>query len=181
MNLRKWVTVSFVTAAVSASSFGGVFAQDVSESHLSAARQAVSAIQATDRFDAILPNIALGLKGDLIANNPDIEEAINEIVDSETLALVSRRADLEIEAAESYAKAMSEEHLLAIAEFYQSDAGKALLQNGPIVARSVEEAAAIWQRGIQRDLTENVGKKLDEVIKREAPAEATEGTEPVSE
>ena len=46
----------------------------------------------------------------------------------------------------------SEADLNAIAEFYNSDAGKKLISDGPIVTRELFKAADIWQRGIARDL-----------------------------
>lgn len=155
-----------LAAVVLAGTPGNAQSQDLSESHMSAARTAISAIEATDRFDNILPNVAQAIKQQLIANNPDLEAQINDVVDSETIAMVSRRADLEKEAASLYGRAISEEHLAEIAAFYQSDAGKALLKNGPIVGREVQAAAGIWQRGVERDLLENVSKKLAEVAPR---------------
>lgn len=177
MKLRKNLVAASVAAVFLGSIQASALAQDISESHLSAAREAISAIEATDRFDNILPNVAQAIKQQLIANNPDLEPQINDVVDSETIAMVSRRGDLEKEAANIYARAVSEEHLLAIAEFYNSEAGKVLLRNGAIVGREVQAAAGIWQRGVERDLLENVSKKLGEVAPRsdaDAVEEATE-------
>jgi hypothetical protein len=137
-------------------------AQDISDAHVAAARGAISALNATDPFDNILPAAAEGLKGRLISNNPDLEDEISNIVDDETIAMVSRRGDLETEAARIYAAAFSEEDLNAIAEFYNTEAGQKLIQNGPIVAREVRSAAQIWARGIERDLLENVVAKMNE-------------------
>lgn len=174
MKLRKILVAASMTAIVFGSVQGSALAQDVTDSHLSAARSAISAIEATDRFDNILPNVAQAIKQQLIANNPDLEEQINNVVDAETIAMVSRRGDLEQEAARAYAKAMSEEHLQEIAAFYNTDAGKALLKNGAIVGREVQAAAGIWQRGVERDLLENVSTKLAEVAPR-AASDAVDG------
>jgi hypothetical protein len=153
-------------------------AQDVTKEHLAAAREAISAIEATDIYDAILPAAAEQLKTRLIANNVDLEDQITQIVDEQSLALVSRRADLEQEAARIYAAAFTEDELKAIAAFYKTEAGKKLLQNGPIVSREVNSSAAIWKRGIERDLLENVTKALNDAGVRtpappvDTPAEA---------
>jgi hypothetical protein len=135
-------------------------AGSVSEAHLKAARAAVSAIDATDMYDGILPEAAAALKQTLIQKNPDLQDAIIRTVDEEALKLASRRADLEREAALSYAKVFSEEELNAIAGFYESPAGKKLISQGPIVVRELTRAAEIWQRGIARDLAEEVAKSL---------------------
>jgi hypothetical protein len=156
-------------------------AQDVSDSHLAAARSAIAELGATDPFDAILPATAQGLKGRLIANNPDLEQEISEIVDEQTLALVSRRGDLEGEAARIYASAFTEEELNAISGFYETEPGKKLLQNGPIIAREVSVSAEIWARGIERDLLENVVKMMNESGLRantEIPAPVEGGAAP---
>ena len=174
MKLRRILVAASMTAFIFGSVQSRALAQELTDSHLSAARSAISAIEATDRFDNILPNVAQAIKQQLIANNPDLEVQINDVVDSETISMVSRRSDLEIEAARAYAQAISEEHLLGIAAFYNSDAGKELLRNGAIVGREVQAAAGIWQRGVERDLLENVSKKLGEVAPR-SPTDTSEG------
>ena len=149
-------------------------ADDISETHLQAARDALSAIHATDAFDRILPAVAQALKGQLIQKDPNFQEDIISIVDKQTLALAQRRADLETESATDYAKAFTEDELKAIATFYNSPAGKTLLEKGPQVTAEIGRAAVIWQRGIARDLAEAVAKEMaaKHPIKEAAPAPA---------
>ncbi|KXF76975.1 hypothetical protein ATN84_13380 [Paramesorhizobium deserti] len=135
-------------------------AQEISESHLAAARQAIAAIDATEQFDAILPRAAQALKAELIQKDPNLEDLITKTVDEQALTLASRRADLETEAARAYANTFSEEELKAISAFYGSPAGKKLISEGPIVTREVLKAANIWQNGIARDLAQSVGDVL---------------------
>ncbi|PSJ49838.1 DUF2059 domain-containing protein [Kumtagia ephedrae] len=144
-------------------------AQEVSEEHLKAARAAVAAIKATDPFDAILPEAAAVLKQTLIQKNPDMQEVIIKTIDDKTLALAPRRTDLEKEAALAYARVFSAEELTAIASFYGSPAGQKLLSDGPIVVRELGKAADIWQRGVARDLANEVGKALDAIVAQNAP------------
>ena len=134
----------------------------ISDSHLQAARAALASIDATARYDGVLPEIALNLKGRLIQANPDLENEIIGIVDEATIALAGRRADLENEAAAVYARAFTEPQLRQIADFYATEAGQALINNGPIVAREVAGAAVVWRRGVERDLFEEVGRRLGE-------------------
>lgn len=137
-------------------------AQDISESHFAAARDALSAIQATDVYDNILLAAAEQLKTRLIANNVDLEAEISQVVDEQAFALVSRRADLENEAARVYASTFTEEELKAITAFYSTEAGKKLLSAGPIASREIAKAARIWSAGIERDLLENVSKAVND-------------------
>lgn len=149
------------------------FGQEVADSHLKAARAAIDAINATDDFDFILPSIAKTIKTDLIQRNPDLQTLIIQTVDEESLALVSRRVDLENEVALTYARSFSEADLTAIAAFYNSDAGKKLLANGPIVSREMTKAVEIWERGLGRDLSAAVAAKLTSVVGAMAPADPT--------
>lgn len=148
-------------------------AQDISEPHLKAARQAVSAFHATDLYDRILPQAAAALKQELIQKNPDQAKLITDTVDTQALALAARRADLEREAALAYAKVFSEQELSEIATFYNSEAGKKLLRDGPIVTREVDKAADIWSRGIGRDLATNVAQELAKVTGQQQDGDAT--------
>lgn len=131
---------------------GSARAQDATPSHLAAARSAVDAVDSTEQFDNILLNAATQIKADLIGSNPDMQSAISDMVDDRALALAPRRGDLENEAARIYAKLFTEQELTAIAAFYNSDAGKKLLKQGPVATREMLAAADVWSNGIVRDL-----------------------------
>lgn len=151
------------------------FSQDVSESHLKASRAAIAAIHATDTFDGILPQAAAALEQQLIQKNPDMQELISKTVSEKALTLAARRADLEKEAAVAYAKVFSEQQLNDIANFYGSETGKKLLENGPIVTRELVKAADIWQNGIARDLAQQVGEALQAAAGTKVQPAAGEG------
>lgn len=140
-------------------------AEDISPSHLEAAKAAIAAIHVTDSFDGILPQAAQDLKGQLIERNPNLSELITKTVDDQTLALASRRGDLEKEVAMVYARVFNEDELKKIAAFYQTPAGKKLISDGPIASRETLKAAKIWQAGISRDL----GQSVSEVLAKAAP------------
>lgn len=151
-----------------------VMAQEFADTHLSAAREAIAVLGATDQFDGILLQASDALKKELIQKNPDLQDVIIGTVDETAIGLVSRRTDLENEAARLYATAFSEEHLKEIAAFYKTDAGKNLIKEGPIVTRQLIRAAQIWQQGIARDLAVNAGAELERLTAtaaEEKPAE----------
>ncbi|MEL6200771.1 MAG: DUF2059 domain-containing protein [Pseudomonadota bacterium] len=156
-------------------------AQDVSQSHIDAANRALSSLQATDRFDNILPTVAERIRAQLITNNPDIELEILTTVEEVALSMVARRADLEREAALAYANAFSEADLNAIADFYESDAGKALLANGAIVTRELAQLSSVWSRGVQRDMLEGVSSALNAQNLREGGVDLTGAAESAAE
>ncbi len=135
-------------------------AQDIAESHVKAARDAIASLKATDTFDAILPAAATALKAELIRKNPDLESLIVSTVDEKTLGLVARRGDLEREAALAYARVFTEPQLTEMAAFFNSETGKKLLSDGGIVNREVAKAADIWRRGVARDLAQAVAETI---------------------
>jgi len=141
-----------------------VVAQELSDDHIAAARAAITALKSTDQFDQIIPAAAEQLKTNLIRANADLQEVISVTVDEEALKIVPRRGDLEKEAAQIYAKAFSKEELTAIADFYNSAAGKKLIETGPLVTREVIKSVDIWSSGVSRDLADNVNKSLQEKV-----------------
>jgi len=166
---RRTATVLVTSAFVAVASHA--VAQEISEGHMKAARDTINAVGATNSYDLLLPAAAQMLKTELIQQNPDLVDVISTTVDEKALALASRRADLEREAALVYARTYSEAELTSIAAFYNSEAGKKLLSQGPIVAREVTRAADIWQRGIQRDLATEVGKQISDIVDAQVKAD----------
>jgi len=158
-NHRSFAAIA-VAVTVALSGVTVVSAQEIADSHLKAARAAITSIRATDSMDDILPQANQFLKLELIQKNPDREAEITEIIDEETIALAPRRGDLEKEVATAFARAYSEQELNEIAAFHNSPAGKKFLSDSPIVGREVEKAVNVWQIGIARDLSEAVAKRL---------------------
>lgn len=163
--------IAAATAVAMSLSFTPAGAQEISDAHLSAARQAITAIHATDEFDSVLPQAARALKSELTQKNPDLVDLINDTVDEKAIELASRRSDLEREAALAYARVFSEQELNDISTFYQSETGKKLISDGPIVTREVIKAGNIWQRGIVRDLAQMVGEQIASVVKTQDEAQ----------
>jgi hypothetical protein len=155
---RRLVAAIAMAALVAGAS--SAFAQTISDTHLKAAREAIAALRATEQFDSILPQAAAALKNELIQKDPNLQDVINRVVDEKALEFASRRGDLEREAALAYARTFTENDLKAIAAFYTSDPGKALLANGSNIIREVSQAAEIWQRGLARDLAQAVGEGI---------------------
>ncbi|MCT7375508.1 DUF2059 domain-containing protein [Chelativorans salis] len=171
MTLAKRARLFALTAAMTFAAFSlPASAQEISESHLKAARAAIDAIAATDDFDNYLPLAAQTLKAELIQQSPNMVDLINATVDEKALDLASRRADLENEAAHAYARVFSEEDLNNITEFYNSPTGQKLLADGPIVTREVLRAASVWRRGIERDLSNSVTEQLEAATNAQAPS-----------
>ena len=162
-----YAAVALVGLAVSPA-----LAQEISPSHLAAAREAVDSIDTTEQFDQILLNAATQIKAELIVNNPDLQAKISEMVDDSAIALAPRRADLENEIARIYAKMFTEQELREIAQFYTSEAGRKLIKQGPQATREMMAAADVWTNGIVRDLRESAVKGMQKLAPTTAAAPA---------
>lgn len=139
-------------------------AQEIPADQLKAAKDVITSLSATERYDAILPNLAERLKGEYTLASPNYQDQIAKAVDQQALALAPRRADLENEVASIFAKSFTLEELKQIAAFYGSDVGKKYLQALPLVQRESVRAAEIWANGISRDLTTKTTESLRSVI-----------------
>lgn len=184
MNLAsrtRRLVVAFGALALAATVSLPASAQDIADSHLSAARAVLTALHATDEFDIILPSAAQALKTELIQKNPDLQELIIEVVDQTAFALAVRRGDLEREAATIYARTFSEAELNEISTFYNSPTGKKLLSDSAEVTREVLRAADIWQRGIARDLAQQAGEELGRRVEAAQPQQSGNGDEGAAE
>lgn len=159
----KILTIS-ATLMFSGAHVHNAIAQDATAEHITAAKAALDALVVTDSFDSILPRAAEQIKANLTLANPNFSDDISIAVDDEAIKLASRRADLENEAANIYAKNFSIEELNAIATFYNSETGKKLLKASPAMGRELLRAAEIWGAGITRDLNEASSKVLSEKL-----------------
>lgn len=137
-------------------------AQELSEEHLKAARATMKATGATERLDNILPEVANFVKAGLIANRPDIEAEINNIVNETAISLAPRRGPLEIEVANIYGNRFTLEELQAIESFFSSDTGIKFLNQTPLLFRDVDRVSKVWREGIARDMGQAVQEKLKE-------------------
>ncbi|MFK5977313.1 MAG: DUF2059 domain-containing protein [Rhizobiaceae bacterium] len=172
--LAKCVAIAAPVLLISLASSN---AQESSQSHLDAAKAAISATGTSAPLDNILPVMAEQAKSQLISRRPDIAATISDIVDDASIALAPRRGDLENEVAAIYAKVFSEEELKAIADFYGSDTGKKLLSEAPIIERQIKEASQTWGSGLRRDLSQAIGTKLREFDEKTAKKPAEQPTE----
>jgi len=154
--------ISLVAVAPAVFPGESAVAQEISDSHLAAARRAITASRSTNQLDLILPRMSQNVKSELIRNLPNEELRISTIVDEAALEVAGRRGDLEIEAARIFARIFSEEELIVVAEFYETEAGQKFLERSPLVLREIQRASQVWRNGVRRDMTAIVQQKLEE-------------------
>ncbi len=152
--------IRILTLVASFALLGGVpisaSAQDLSESHLQAARDAVFLSDITVPFQVLLPRMAEQLKASLISSSPDERDKANLLVDTHVLALEPRFRDLEEEAARIFANNFSEIELKEISTFFGSTTGRKYLDTNAIRAGEVGAAAKVWDSYVTTELHRNV-------------------------
>lgn len=160
--MQKLVVLT-MTLLISVYASGPSFAQEsASVEHKKAAQAAIKATGASRQQDRILPQVAEFTKARLIANRPDIESEISEIVDEIAISLAPRRGALEQEIITVYTKNYTLEELQKISEFFSGDVGKKFLDTTPVILRETDEISRVWSQGITRDLNVQVAEKLKE-------------------
>lgn len=161
--LRKMKTgIAALAICMTFATSGAVYSQELSDEHIKSARETMAATGATDRLDKILPEVANFVKAGLIANRPDIEAEISNIVNEVAISLAPRRGPLENEVAKIYGNQFTKEELDTIKVFFASETGIKFLNRTPFLFRDVDQVSKVWREGIARDMTNAVQEKLKE-------------------
>jgi len=137
-----------------------VRAQELSKSHMAAAKKAIIATNSTSKLNDILPAASLRLTDQLISNRPDLAAQISLMVNETALELAPRRGDLQVEVAKIYGRIFKEDELLEISKFFATETGQKFLVQLPLVVREVDKASRVWGTGISRDLSQQVRRKM---------------------
>lgn len=154
MQPRRSLIRAMVLAASLSAVAGVAPAQEITESHLAAAREAIDNGLIGPIFNERLPLLADRVKGRLIRARPDLHREISDAVDAVALRLTTRRVDLDNDVARIWARTFSEEELKTIATFYQSPTGRKLSQVGPQVAAQSIQVLNSWSDRVGEELFE---------------------------
>lgn len=151
---RSSLRAALLAAAISSGALLPATAQEVTQSHLAAALDAVTSAKTSRGFDNVLPLLSQQTQNRLIRLRPDQHAAIAEVVEAEVLPLVARRKDLDNDVARIWAKHFSEQELKDIAAFYKSEAGKKLADIGPRVVGETLQSVKGWSDRVGEELYE---------------------------
>ena len=159
-SFRNLIRAGLVALSMACLSPIGALAQEFTESHLAAARAAVGSSPLSANFDSILPTLVQRVQDRLIAVRPDLHESVAETVQAVALRLVARRSDLDKAAALLWARAFTEDELVAINEFYSSAVGKKFLTLGAEINSSMRQARENWQSRVGEELLDKTREDL---------------------
>ena len=144
--LSAWLMMFAIAAPTS------VRAQDITGAHLGAAWDAIRALGVNTQFDEALPNLSEQVQSLLMQRRPDLSRQIAATVNQIALDLVVRRRELNDDAARIWALTFTEEELIAIAAFYNSEAGRKLAQNYPGVLQETAGAVDAWYQLLAEEM-----------------------------
>lgn len=140
----------------------------LSQQHLDLARQVFNASDSGRAFDEILPAVADRAKSTFIKTNPQMQLGVIDAVDRVALEMVGLRKELDDGLIRVWARAFSEEELLALLEFYQSPAGQKFAENYPKVISTQLALSDNWTLKIGNELARRVEAELAKMVRQDA-------------
>jgi hypothetical protein len=156
---RRPLAAAMVIAALASPALS----QDLTESHIAAARETIAAAHASEQFNEILIALADQTKALFQRSNPGAAKDIDEVVTSVALDLAKRRPDLDRELERVWAARFSEDELKQITTFFRSAIGQKYGQLAPVIIQDSMRSAGIWRDALSTDI---VTRSRDELNKR---------------
>ncbi|MBO6756989.1 MAG: DUF2059 domain-containing protein [Roseibium sp.] len=163
MKLKALLPVGCVLGAALGASVGlPVQAQEeLSESHIEAAREVVVVTKGLQAFDDILPLMAEQTRTLFIQSDPARTQEVIEVSTDVALQLAAKRAELNRTIYEIWARRFTEQELRDLAAFYQTPLGEKLSENGASITALSIGAARQWQDTISTEMVTLVREELE--------------------
>ncbi|MBO6509771.1 MAG: DUF2059 domain-containing protein [Roseibium sp.] len=146
------MTAGFLSATASA--------QDISPSHLEAAKKVAAATKVLEPFDDILPILAEQTRTAFIQADPTRAEEIIEVTQNVALQLAAKRSELNDQVYQLWAAGFTEAELNQLAEFYNTELGQKLTNTIPQITATSVGAAREWQDKISTEMVTLVQEEL---------------------
>ena len=153
---RRLLTVLMMCAALGQPALAQ---QKPSAETLAAARALIVASGSSQQFDQVIPLLTAPLTQSFIALAPQRAKEIRDVMAEMVKRFTERKSELIDQIATIYAQRMSVEDMRDIANFYQSGAGRRLVEAQPDIIR---ESVNIGQRWGQQ-----IGAEIDAEMRRE--------------
>jgi hypothetical protein len=144
------------------------FAQSTkpSAAAMAMAKQLVTVTGATALFNPLIAGVVEQAKLLYLQQNPMLQKDLNEIAAQLRTELAPRFTQVTDDVAREYATHFTEQELKDILAFYQTPAGKKLLQEQPTVVNDSMKFAQDWANKLSTEVT---AKMRDELKKRGHP------------
>jgi len=163
VSIRLLARAGDIGLALAMLSFAPARAQEITPSHLAAARDAAALAQTFQRFNDVLPLLSRKVQDRLIRLRPDLYKQITDTVEATALTMASRRSELDNEIAKVWAEAFTEDELNQIIAFYKSPTGQKFINVGPKVVQDSMQTVQAWSDKMGNEL---LAKSRDELKKQ---------------
>ena len=127
------------------------------------AKQMLEVTHATTVFMPLIPGVVEQARLLYMQQNPALGKDLGEIASKVRADLQPRFAELIDDLAKIYADAFSEQEMKDIIAFYQTPAGKKLLDQQPRLVDASMSFAGTWANKLSEEV---IGRMRDELIKR---------------
>jgi hypothetical protein len=142
---------------------GPVTAQPVPEDTLSAARELITIMRATDQLKQMLPTIMQALKPAIAQGRPQVERDLDAVMPLLLDGMSSRVGELVDQMASVYARNFTPDEIRQLAAFYRTPVGQKFLEKMPTV---MQESMSLGQAFGQRVAGELQTKMIEELRKK---------------
>ena len=140
-----------------------VRAQSTSAEQLAAARELVSAMNATEQFKAMMPMIIKALKPAIVQGRSDVERDYDAAMPAAVDLFQKRFDELETAVVVVYANNFSVGDLRALTKFYKSPTGQRLLEKMPVLTQQTLAAGQKFGQSVGMEMRQRM---IDDLRKR---------------
>jgi hypothetical protein len=131
-----------------------------SPENLTAARELIQVMKATEQFKAVLPVIVQNLKPAIVQNRPEVEKVYDAMMPLFIQRAQLRFTELSDSMAGIYASNFTVDEMHDMVAFYKSPTGQKLLERQPTIARDSMAAGQQLGRAVVSDIKDAVAEEL---------------------
>ena len=162
--MRKLLSLTAVGIFVLTLVYGGpAAAQSAAPDQMTAARELVAAMRATDQFKAIFPVLMQQLKPGIVQGRPAVERDYDTIVPAMLEIFNARSGEIVESMAAIYARNFTVDEMQQVISFYRTPIGQKLLDKLPVI---FQESVAAGNKFGQAVATELRNRLIEELRKR---------------
>jgi hypothetical protein len=154
---RRVLIAAFLSVALG---HAVVAQQRPSEEAMSAARAFVEASGAAAQFDQVMPLMADQMSKAFRSLAPNRASEIDETMAEVVKRFISRKSELIDEIAAIYAYKLAVDDLREITKFYQSGAGRRMVETLPEVTRRAAAVGQTWGQRIGAEIASEMRREL---------------------
>jgi hypothetical protein len=159
--MRKLSSLTAVGIFVLTLVYGGpAAAQPASPDQMTAARELVTAMRATDQFKAIFPVLMQQLKPAIVRGRPEVERDYDTMVPAMLEIFNARSGEMAEAEAMIYARHFTVDEMQQLISFYRTPAGQKLLDKTPAIFQESVAAGNKFGQAVASELRDRLIEEL---------------------